>query len=212
MSYYKGEEVTYIGSIIGNGSGIALNDTSCLIVSQTGSDRYNPQYVGTFSVNKGDILYFKDEVDFPAGGYFKAKITYTFSTSYYSSDASAMSDLHLQIFCETADCVLCGSESVIFEYLGDDFSLSELSDELPTEAPTESSSVTVPSSGNTLTYYDYSGCTLATAESIINGSGNWLNTILSSVLPISLVAFGIGFGIKKALSFFKTIAGGGKRE
>lgn len=230
MSYYKGEEVTYLGSINGNGGTSFESD---FVLVDTIGDRYDIQYYVSYSFKKGDIIYFSDSVDFPTGGYFKAKIDCSFSSAFYNSSLSAQSDFCNSIFNQTADYVNYGGESIYFEYLGKNFSLSQLTDELPTEKPTEKPTeaptekptekpaevptepqteapAELPTSGEVLeTSYDFSSLVIKNADEIIDNSMGFVPSVLVSVIPIGIVAFAVGFGIKKAMSYFRTLGRGG---
>lgn len=237
MSYYKGEEVTYIGSIEGDGNPMEFE--SDILFCNTMGDRYNIKYSYSCSFNKGDIFYVVDSVDFPSGGYFKSKIGCSFSSSFYSFVGDAKAEIYTKIYNETADLVNYGGESVYFEYLGKDFNLSQLTDELPTEAPTQPptqkptetptetptqpsteaptekptqppTEAELPTGGEVLeTSYNFSGLTIKNADEIINNSMGVVPSMIVAVVPLAIVAFSIGFGIKKALSYFRTVGRGG---
>lgn len=201
MSYYGDEEVTYIG-IFKDMGGYIYTDIQSFSNSTIGGTGAT-QYYCSLKVNKGDILYFVDVVNYPQGGYFKAKINYTFS----SSPRPAYEDAEKGLISHLSTCINKDSwESMFFSYLGDDFTLSQLTDEPPTEeAPTE-----LTTSGELLeTSYDFSGLTLNVSDEIIGQSISGFPTFLVSIVPLGLAAFFACFGIKKALSYFRTIGRGG---
>lgn len=223
MSYYNGEEVHYIGSIDSqNGNGDFTSDVNSLSVKTIGSGS-NTQYYCSLTVNKGDILYLINRADFPQGGYFKFAIGYTFSSSFYSNEFDAKTDLFSQIYNETGDLVVYGGSSMFCDYLGKGFSLSQLADEPPTEAPTQPptqklteaptqppTEAELPTGGEVLeTSYNFSGLTIKNADEIINNSMGVVPSMIVAVVPLAIVAFSVGFGVKKALSYFRTVGRGG---
>lgn len=210
MSYYNGEEVTYIGEFLGDGSGHVSSDTGRFVVDRIGTS-FNIQYCGYFNVNKGDIIYIADSVDFPLGGYFKAKITYNFtSEDFYSNYSDAETSLYYRVFNETCDIAVYGGQSEFFEYLGKDFNLSQLTDEKPTPKPTPEPTVK-PSEGvgeEITTLYGFSTLKVDVADGIIDTAGFTVSELFISVVPIAFIGFAVAYGLKRAVSYFKIIAGG----
>lgn len=208
MSYYEGEEVSYIGSCsFPYGDYYVESDFDSDILHSIGSGS-NVQYYCSMSFNRGDIIYVIANVDFPQGGYFKFRIGCTFSSDFYDNERGAKDDFWEQIYCETADYAIYGGQSVYCDYLGDDFTLSQLTDEAPSLPPVEAFTT-----GDVTETAGYPGSfNLAVADGIVNSTKEFLPNLFVSVIPIALTAFGVGFGIKKALLYFREIGSGGSRS
>lgn len=209
MSYYGDEEVTYIG-ILDVLAGLQQWDfykTDIKSVTYvTIAEDVEPKYYYKIEFNKGDIICLKDN-NFKQGAYFKFKINGYLSYGIKSNLREARQDFATNFTAFLKDVATDEKYSSPYvEYLGADFTLAQLTDEpLTEEAPTE-----LPTSGELFeTSYDFSGLTLNVSDEIIEQSISGFPTFLVSIVPLGLAAFFACFGIKKALSYFRTIGRGG---